>query len=196
MSARFIISAADLAGCPQPTLPEVGIIGRSNAGKSTLINQILGRDLARVSKSPGKTTLLNFFAVNEEYILVDMPGYGYAARSHKERESWSPMIEGYLENRENLRGLILVVDSGRPWTKDEDELLAWLNSRNRPVIIVFNKVDKRTQKELSAKKKEIAHLQIAGKGEFVKSVVYISAKSGRGIEELSRTVFEKLVRPC
>lgn len=189
MAARFIKSAANLEGCPLSQLPEVGIVGHSNAGKSTLINAMAKqKHLARVSQSPGKTDLLNFFEFDQKFMLVDMPGYGYAARGHKAREVWAPMIEDYLRDRENLQGVVLVFDMARKWSQDEKNLVDWLADCGLPVILALNKVDKFNQKQLAAKKREFE--AIPG----VMDRLYISADRGQGVQDLLRTVFDKLIR--
>lgn len=189
MAARFIKSAANFEGCPASALPEVGIVGRSNSGKSSLINALTKqKGLARVSQSPGKTELLNFFSVDNRYVLVDMPGYGYAARGHAAREAWGPMIEDYLQYRENLKGVILVVDVARDWSQQEGELVDWLAQFGVPVILAINKIDRLNQKEKASRRREY---------DAVTSVldrVYTSAAKGLGVKDLERTIFEKLLR--
>ena len=120
MESEFIKSATELSQCPIDSLKEVVFLGRSNAGKSSLINSLLNRKaLAKVSNTPGKTRLMNFFLINQAYRFVDLPGYGFAKRSPGELEMWAQFIEEYLLNRENLVGLILVKDIRRKWSTDE-----------------------------------------------------------------------------
>lgn len=188
MAAKFIKSSADLQGCPVHDLPEVGMIGRSNSGKSSLVNVWVGSKVARVSQTPGKTDLLNFYDIDKQYCLVDTPGYGYAARSKELREGWAPLIEDYLDQREQLRGVILLMDCKREWTQDEAELVAWLNERQIPVVLAVNKIDKLNQKERSAKLKELSRV------EGLASINWVSTQSKVGIDELRRTVFENLIR--
>ena len=121
-------------------------------------------------------------------MLVDMPGYGYAARGHAARDAWAPMIEGYLRDRENLKGVVMVMDVCRPWREDESNLVEWLLNFDRPVVLALNKVDKLNQKERAAKEREFAAMQ------DVSAVVYVSAYRRQGIDDLLRTVFEKLLR--
>jgi GTP-binding protein len=189
MAAKFIKSVANFADCPKPNLPEVSIVGRSNAGKSSLINAWLGGAYAKVSQTPGKTELLNFFLVDNEFNLVDMPGYGYAAKGKAKREAWVPLVEDYLSQGTALRGVILVVDGQRPWTEDEDNLLDWLDHHNRPAILVVNKMDRLNQKESSAKNREMAKVKPK-----VKAIVWASARNKTGIEDLRRSVFENFLR--
>lgn len=189
MSSQFIKSAADQGGYPVSRLPELAIVGRSNAGKSSFINAIAKRkSLARVSSTPGKTDLLNFYEIDAKFMLVDMPGYGYAARSEVERKKWSPMIETYLQTRENLRGVALIFDINRPWSQDEASLVDWLDDQGVKVILVLNKVDKLNQKELNSKKREFA--EIPG----VIDTIFTSAAKGQGIDTFIRSVFENMFR--
>ena len=139
---KFLKSASDLTGCPEDLVPEVAIAGRSNAGKSTFINGLQGGAIAKVSGKPGKTRLLNFFEVGDNYRLVDMPGYGFASVSASEMKQWQSMIEGYLSLRGNLRGLILIMDIRRNWTQDEQMLVDFMSARELPSIVVLTKADK------------------------------------------------------
>jgi GTP-binding protein len=141
-TARFVISAADASAFPAPTLPEVAIAGRSNVGKSSLINSLLGRrGLARTSRTPGRTRQLNFFLVNEAFAIVDLPGYGFAVGPEEERRAWGPLVETYLA-RPTLRGVLLVVDVRRGIEAEERELLDFLAARGLPVALVATKLDK------------------------------------------------------
>lgn len=149
MKVRFLKSAVKLEDCPAPTLPEIAFVGRSNAGKSSLINALFGCQIAKVSGKPGKTTLLNFFEVQDSFRFVDMPGYGYAARSASEVRSWRRMIENYFSCRSNLVGAVLIMDIRRKWQDDEEGLVSWLSQIEIPCAIVLSKADKlnRTQRE-------------------------------------------------
>lgn len=186
MGIRFVKSASSLEGCPKSDLPEVAFIGRSNAGKSSILNKMMGQRVARVSQTPGKTDLLNFYNVNQEYHLVDLPGYGYASRSKADRAIWKGFIESYLAHRPNLKGVVLLVDIARPWTSDEEALVEWLRDHNRQVLIVLNKIDKLNQKELAAAKKRVHEEGLA-------DALLVSARTGAGLVELQRTVFENLI---
>jgi GTP-binding protein len=187
MNVRFLKSATNLEQCPPATLPEFAVIGRSNAGKSSLLNAIVGQGISKTSKSPGKTTLINFFEVDGKFRIVDLPGYGYASRSHKERESWAPMIENYLKERESLRAVILVIDGARKWSQDENDLLDWFDETGKVVFVAVNKMDRFNQKETSAIQRHYS--QIIG----VEGIFYISAKTKKNVEQLFRSVFEKLM---
>ena len=129
--------------CPQSGLPEFAFIGRSNVGKSSLINMLSGRkDIAKVSKQPGKTQMINYFEVDERWYLVDLPGYGYAKISKKTRESWSKMIHYYLRERLPLQAAFVLIDSRHPLQKVDQEFIAWCGENGIPFVLVFTKADK------------------------------------------------------
>ncbi|MFO8129958.1 MAG: ribosome biogenesis GTP-binding protein YihA/YsxC [Bacteroidales bacterium] len=150
-SASFLLSVTDVKHAPKRVLPEYAFIGRSNVGKSSLINMLTGRKkLARTSVTPGKTTLINYFLIDDGWYLVDLPGYGFAKRSKSERGKWSTMIQQYLLNRKNLACSFLLMDSRLdPQQKDMD-FLNWLGACELPVAIVFTKADKSTKNKLHA----------------------------------------------
>jgi len=125
---QFIKSAVLAKDYPNHNMAEVAIAGRSNAGKSSFINGLAKSKIAKVSSTPGKTRLLNFFNMEDSYVLTDMPGYGFAARSGNELREWQQMIETYLTTRENLKGLILVMDIRRSWTNDEEIMRLFLKN--------------------------------------------------------------------
>ncbi len=137
------------------SLPEVALVGRSNSGKSSFLNSLSGSKVARVSKTPGKTNLLNFFNMGN-YILVDMPGYGYAKRSISEINKWKNMVENYLITRSSLKLLVLVMDIRRDLTNDEMMLFTFAKKRSIPIYIVLSKADK--SKKSKIKLKEIKKL--------------------------------------
>ena len=140
-NARFLISAAAAAQFPRDDGAEVAIVGRSNAGKSSAINAIVGRrSLARTSKTPGRTRLLNFFELAPAARLIDLPGYGYAEGAREERASWAGLIES-LAPRESLRGLLLVVDARRGLMSGDQQLLEWAHGIGRPVHVLYSKSD-------------------------------------------------------
>lgn len=142
-SAEFITSNTDYAKCPKPVKPEFAFIGRSNVGKSSLINMlVLKKGLAKTSQTPGKTQLINHFEINKVWYLVDLPGYGYAKVSKTARAQWENMIRGYLKNRTNLMCVMVLIDSRiEPQTIDLD-FIDWLGSAQIPFSIVFTKADK------------------------------------------------------
>ncbi|WP_029915518.1 ribosome biogenesis GTP-binding protein YihA/YsxC [Pelobacter seleniigenes] len=142
-SAEFIKSAARVAHYPQSELPEVAFAGRSNVGKSSLINVLLNRrNLVRTSSTPGRTQLLNFFNVNNLFSLVDLPGYGFAKVPLTVKKEWGPMIRSYLELRENLQAVVFIMDIRRVPGQEDIQLLDWLEEFGVPTIPVVTKLDK------------------------------------------------------
>jgi GTP-binding protein len=190
-AARFLGAAAAPGGGPPPNLPEVAVAGRSNVGKSSLLNALLGRRaLARTSRTPGRTRQINFFLVNERFVLVDLPGYGFAVGSEAERRSWGPLVEGFLRERRTLRGVVLLVDVRRGIEADEGDLLAFLASVALPAAVVATKIDKlgrgAAQVSLEALQREVGALP----------VVPFSARTGEGRDALWRVVRGWLEQPA
>ena len=152
-TATFEASAPDLASCPVSERREFAFIGRSNVGKSSIINMLTGqKDLAKVSGTPGKTKLINFFTINNSWSLVDLPGYGYAKVARKDRSNFSAFVADYLKNRPNLVGTFVLIDSRLSPQKLDLEFLSWMVACGLPFILVFTKTDKLTA---SAAKKSI-----------------------------------------
>ncbi|MFA7233641.1 MAG: ribosome biogenesis GTP-binding protein YihA/YsxC [Terrimicrobiaceae bacterium] len=146
-SAVFHSSSPNLASCPESDLPEFAFIGRSNVGKSSLINMLTRQEgLAKVSSTPGKTRLINFFTINNTWSLVDLPGYGYAKVAKKERGSFSAFVADYLQHRPNLLGTFALVDSRLSPQSLDLEFLRWMVGCRLPFVIVFTKADKLTEK--------------------------------------------------
>ncbi|RKQ49755.1 GTP-binding protein [Roseivirga pacifica] len=144
-SAAFIISNTDYKKCPKPDLPEFAFIGRSNVGKSSLINMLTDKkNLAKTSGKPGKTQLINHFKIDESWYLVDLPGYGYAKTSKKNREAWEMMISEYLINRENLQLVFVLIDSRLPPQQIDLEFIDWLGENMIPFALIFTKADKQS----------------------------------------------------
>ena len=142
-NADILLSAANKSHYPQDEIPEVALAGRSNVGKSSFINTLLNRKkLARTSGKPGKTQLLNFFNIDDKFRLVDVPGYGYARVSKKEREKWGRMIEEYLTSRENLKAVVSLVDFRHEPSADDVQMYEFLKYYEIPVILVATKADK------------------------------------------------------
>lgn len=141
--ANFVISASDVSGCPAPDMPEYAFIGRSNVGKSSLINMLTGRKkLAKISSTPGKTMLINHFKINNNWYLVDLPGYGFAKRSKSERSKWEKMIRKYILNRPSLLTLFLLIDIRIEPQQIDLDFIDWLGISNAPFVITFTKSDK------------------------------------------------------
>ena len=159
-TAEFVISNTKLSLCPEPNKPEYAFIGRSNVGKSSLINYITEKKkLAKTSGKPGKTQLINHFIINDEWYLVDLPGYGYAQTSKTNRQKWEAFISDYILHRENLINLFVLIDCRLPAQKIDLEFMEWLGEKGVPFSIVFTKTDKLTSsklnKNLLAYKKEM-----------------------------------------
>ena len=155
--AEFVISNTDINKCPAPVMPEYGFIGRSNVGKSSLINMLSNRkSLAKTSGKPGKTQLINHFLINNSWYLVDLPGYGYASVSKGQRLEFAKFIKQYLENRKNLMCLFVLLDSRLKPQKIDMEFMQWLGEHQVPFCIIFTKADKLKPKMLE---KNINHYQ-------------------------------------
>ncbi|SEC71573.1 ribosome biogenesis GTP-binding protein YihA/YsxC [Paenibacillus sp. GP183] len=141
--ADFVISAVGPSQYPQDALPEVALAGRSNVGKSSLINRMIARkNLARTSSQPGKTQTLNYYRINEDLYFVDLPGYGYAKVSKTKREQWGKFIEKYLLERDTLKLVMLLVDLRHPPSNDDQAMFEWLTHHDIPVCVVATKADK------------------------------------------------------
>jgi len=155
-SAEFITSSTDWRKCPETHKPEFAFIGRSNVGKSSLINMLVDRKkLAKTSSTPGKTQTINHFLVNNNWYLVDLPGYGYASASRSARFEWGKMIEDYLKNRKNLFCTFILLDARlKPQAIDVD-FITWMGENHLPLVILLTKSDKLKQQELAKSKKAI-----------------------------------------
>ena len=149
--ATFVVSNSDYRKCPDSRLPEYAFIGRSNVGKSSLINMLTGvKGLAKTSVKPGKTQLINHFLINDEWYLVDLPGYGYARTSKTSRQQWQKMIVDYILKREQLVNVFVLVDSRIPPQNIDLEFIDFLGQNGVPLSIVFTKIDKQKQREVAA----------------------------------------------
>ncbi|MEE8119084.1 MAG: ribosome biogenesis GTP-binding protein YihA/YsxC [Gammaproteobacteria bacterium] len=174
---RFMLSAANATQFPPDQGREVAFAGRSNAGKSTALNAIAGQKaLARISKSPGRTQLINFFSVDDVHRLVDLPGYGFAKVPDRVRQSWRQLLEGYVENRESLAGIVLLMDSRHPLKLFDFQMLDWTHELGLPMHILLSKIDKLKKQEL---RKTLQKVETALPDQC--SVQAFSAKSGEGI---------------
>ncbi|MBC7183484.1 MAG: YihA family ribosome biogenesis GTP-binding protein [Marinobacter sp.] len=182
-SARFLVSASRLDECPPDIGAEVAFAGRSNAGKSSALNTITANGkLARTSKTPGRTRLINFFTLNREHCrLVDLPGYGYAKVSRDMKDDWQQHLGHYLNDRRCLRGLVLVMDIRHPLTDFDQMMVEWCEHNNLPLMILATKADK-----LKFGQAKTAMMRIAKKlSEFqcVEHLIMFSATSKRGVDE-------------
>lgn len=149
-TSEYLISNEFYDKCPKPNLPEYAFIGRSNVGKSSLINMLANNEkLAKTSGTPGKTTLINHFIINKDWYLVDLPGYGYAKRSMSQRKTWEKMIENYVRKRENLVNVFILIDSRHTPQALDLEFVNQLGEWQVPFTLVFTKADKSTQLEVS-----------------------------------------------
>jgi GTP-binding protein len=187
-SAEFVISNTDLEKCPKERIPEYAFIGRSNVGKSSLINMLTSRkSLAKTSGRPGKTQLINHFKINKDWFLVDLPGYGYAKVSKKERSIFAKFIYDYLENRENLICTFVLVDSRHDPQKIDMLFMEWLGNKGIPFVIIFTKMDKLSSSQLN-KNLGKYKLEMLKTWEEVPQCFMSSAESGLGKMEILKFI--------
>ncbi len=176
---EFVKSAVKAAHYPEYDFPEVAFAGRSNVGKSSLINTLIQRKgMVKTSSKPGCTQLINFFLINENLSFVDLPGYGYAKVSKKLRAQWQPMIDRYLSTRESLLGLVLLIDIRRDPQKEEFEMAKWLESRDIPYLVVLTKADKLSKTKQAKRLTAICSQLNRDKD----GVILFSAKTRKGRE--------------
>lgn len=182
VNVTFIGSYADIKKIPPDSRPQIAFAGRSNVGKSTLLNKLAGRKkLARTSKTPGKTRLLNFFLVDERYYFVDLPGYGYAKASMKVKEQWGKLVNSFLMNCPNLKGLCFLLDCRRDPGEDDLMMIDWMESRSIKYVIVLTKADKLSRNNLMKKCRETENI-------FRVKPIPFSGKSGIGKRELLKWI--------
>ena len=183
-TAEFVISNSDVAKCPEGNKPEYAFIGRSNVGKSSLINMLTGRNgLAKTSSTPGKTLLINHFIVNDEWYIVDLPGYGYASRGKETREQLARMIKSYIMQRQQMVNLFVLVDSRHKPQKIDMEFITWLGENGVPFSIVFTKLDK-LGSVAGVRNVEEDKQALLEQWEELPLVFVTSSADGRGREEL------------
>jgi GTP-binding protein len=186
---KYLKSAVLPKDYPDMKRPEVAVAGRSNAGKSSFLNSIAKSKVAHVSQAPGKTRLLNFFDFGTHYRFVDMPGYGFASRSGDEMKDWTKMIETYLSTRENLQGLVLVMDIRREWSEDEEMLKEFCDRVELPMCVLLTKSDKCSKKEIRD-----YHLKIQKTSQLT-DVFPISSQNGEGIQDVEEYIFRQWILP-
>ncbi|NJM38200.1 MAG: YihA family ribosome biogenesis GTP-binding protein [Akkermansiaceae bacterium] len=191
-SAVFRISARDLAAAPEWDYPEFAFIGRSNVGKSSMINMLSNKsDLAKVSATPGKTQLLNFFIINDQWCLVDLPGYGYAKVAKSEKINFNESVGDYLEQRENLRRVFILIDSRIPPQQIDLDFVAWFGDCGVPFSLVFTKADKQSATKIRvATESFLARLPEHLKG--VPQIIVSSSKERTGRIDLLKSIAQMI----
>ena len=181
--AEFVKSASSISGLPEDGRPEFAFIGRSNVGKSSLMNMLLGRkNLVKTSKKPGKTVLLNYFNVNDSFYFVDLPGYGFASRSKSEQDLWRVVIEKYLRTRKSLADIFLLIDSRHGILPNDEQMIEFLDHYQISFTPVFTKTDKLTKTELSVVKQKNP------------DSFFVSAVTGTGKEQMLDYVEKTLTK--
>lgn len=192
--AEYTASAVNAQQYPEEALPEIALAGRSNVGKSSLINKFLNRrNLARTGNTPGKTQMLNFYKINDLWYFVDLPGYGYAKVSQGVKASWGRMMEDYLGQRENLRAVIQVVDIRHEPSQEDSQMQAWLRKKGVPTLVVATKADKISRGQWPK------HLGVIAKALDIEDwhlILPFSAENGLGVEEMHEAIEEILGEPC
>ncbi|HEY6874068.1 MAG TPA: ribosome biogenesis GTP-binding protein YihA/YsxC [Geobacteraceae bacterium] len=190
-STEFIKSAVKPGQYPETDLPEIAFAGRSNVGKSSLINVLVNRrNLVRTSSTPGRTQLINFFNVNGRFTLVDLPGYGFAKVPLAVKKEWGPMMEAYFAARENLKGVVLILDIRRTPVADDRQMLQWFRAYHIPAVLVVTKCDKVTRNERAKQAAVIARTLDVAKDDLC----FFSALSRDGKDEVWERI-ERLLNP-
>ncbi|MBN1947307.1 MAG: YihA family ribosome biogenesis GTP-binding protein [Bradymonadales bacterium] len=192
ISATFVTSAVQPSSFPEEDLCDVAVAGRSNVGKSSLINCLLVRhQLARISRTPGMTRALNFYRIEDRFYLVDLPGYGFARRTQEERQSWKRMVESYLGSRRGLVAMLVLVDLRRGPEPEEYQLLDLLRRFGIRAVVVFTKSDKLSKSARNLRFQQLA----ATMRDFAASTVLFSSKSGEGRENLWNIILRLISEP-
>lgn len=191
-SAIFTKTSAKISDCPKPVFPEYAFIGRSNVGKSSLINMLCNNNkLAKTSATPGKTKIINHFLINDAWYLVDLPGYGYAKTAKTNRVIFEDMITNYITKRENLVCLFVLVDYRLPLQQIDAEFMQWLGSKSIPFCIIFTKADKLTKTELK-KNLENYLLKVSYIFEDEPNYIVSSSKDKKGKEDILKFIEDHL----
>ncbi|MEW6211769.1 MAG: ribosome biogenesis GTP-binding protein YihA/YsxC [Acidobacteriota bacterium] len=186
-SAVFVKSATAPDHYPRDGRPEIAFLGRSNVGKSSLINSLLGvRGLARTSSTPGRTQLINFFLINDAFYFVDLPGYGYARAPKEVKDEWGPMVEKYIATRQNLVLSIAITDSRHEPTARDKMMSEWLGSQGKPFIVVATKSDKLSSNKLRASLKAASAL-LGGR-----EIISYSSLTGKGADRVWREITQAI----
>jgi GTP-binding protein len=184
-NARFIMSAVEPRQLPQQPGREVALVGRSNAGKSSALNRLTGqKKLARTSKLPGRTRLINLFQVAEQAYLVDLPGYGYAEVPDSVKKIWQQTLTSYLHQRQQLQGVVLLMDCRHPLKVLDQQLIQWAVGRPLPLLVVLTKKDKLTQSAYQRQERSVRQALLAFKGDI--EVLGLSALKGWGVESFQQ----------
>ena len=189
-TATYLTSAVQPKGYPEEQMPEIAFAGRSNVGKSSLINVLVNRkSLVRTSSTPGRTQMLNFFCINEEFLLVDLPGYGFAKVPMAVKRAWGPMIKTYLQSRENLAAVVLLFDIRRTPREEDIQLLDWLEEFGIPTIPVITKADKVNRSQQAKHVKNIAEAT----GLPTDAFTLFSALKRQGVEDVWELIESTMV---
>lgn len=190
IKAEFISSYADVSKCPAPDKPEFAFIGRSNVGKSSLINMLTdSRKLAKTSVTPGKTQTINHYLINDSWYLVDLPGYGYANVSKSTRAGFGAMIENYVTKRENLTSLFILIDSRLPPQAIDLDFIDWAGRKEIPLALLFTKIDKLSRNDLN-KNLKVYENTLLSRWEELPTIILTSSEKKSGKEELLTLIQE------
>ena len=189
-SAEFVMSVGFVRQLPRDGMAEIAFAGRSNVGKSSLVNRLFNRkNLAKTSNTPGKTRTLNFYSVNRRYYFVDLPGYGYAKRSQRERQAWGKLIENYVRDRPSLKGFVQLIDARHDPSREDLQMIDWLLSGEKPFLVVATKADKLSGNKLRNRLDQTRRI-LAFHGNF--DLLPFSATTGRGKDAVWHWIGEVL----
>lgn len=189
--ALFLKTIYKLDQLPEQNFPQIAFAGRSNVGKSSLMNTLVGqKSLAKTSSTPGKTVRINFFLINDKIYFVDLPGYGYAKTSKKEKKVWGSLIEGYFRNSENLKGIIQIIDIRHPPFPSDLELLEFLSFYKKSVLVVLTKADKLSKSKMMESQKKAKEILKLNEN----SLVVFSAKTKMGKDEILSWIGSKTLK--